>query len=62
MIEGESGTGKELIARSLYIPAARGRGPFIIANVDALPESIVEGELFGYETGAVSGADRQKPG
>ncbi len=62
MIEGESGTGKELIARSLHDAGTRRSGPFIAANVGALPESLVESELFGYEKGAFSGADRQKPG
>ncbi|MGP0063725.1 MAG: sigma-54-dependent transcriptional regulator [Isosphaeraceae bacterium] len=61
MIEGESGTGKERIARALHNLSSRNAGPFIIANLDALPESMVEGELFGYEAGAVDCA-LPKPG
>jgi two-component system NtrC family response regulator len=62
MIEGESGSGKELIARALHEAGSRRSGPFVAANVGALPESLVESELFGYEMGAFSGAARQKPG
>ena len=62
MIEGESGTGKERIARALHDLSSRRNGPFIAANVEALPESLVESELFGYEPGAFSGAARQKAG
>ena len=62
MIEGESGTGKELIARALHDAGARRSGPFVAASVGALPESLVDSELFGSEKGAFGGADRQKPG
>ncbi len=62
MIEGESGTGKELIARILHEGSARRAEPFIAVNVGALPESLFESELFGYEKGASKGAMRPKPG
>lgn len=62
LIQGESGTGKELVARAVHNLSDRKGRPFIAANVGALPESLVESELFGYEKGAFSGAARQKPG
>lgn len=62
LIQGESGTGKELIAQAIHGLSGRRRGPFVAANVGALPESLIESELFGYEKGAFSGANRQKPG
>lgn len=62
LIEGETGTGKELIARRLHRVSTRSDGPFVPVNCGALPRDIADGELFGVERGAFTGADRSRPG
>ncbi len=62
LIVGESGTGKELVATALHRHSDRAAGPLIRVNCGALPEGLIESELFGHERGAFTGADRQKPG
>jgi transcriptional regulator with PAS, ATPase and Fis domain len=61
-LQGESGTGKEVIARFIHQRSPRWRGPFVAINCAALPEQLLESELFGFERGAFSGAERSKPG
>ena len=59
LIEGESGTGKEFFAQSIHNASARKNGPFVAVNCTAIPENLLESELFGYETGAFTGARKE---
>jgi two-component system, NtrC family, response regulator GlrR len=61
-IEGKSGTGKELIAKTLHVASNRKDGPFIAVNCAAIPDTLMESELFGYEKGAFTGANKNKKG
>ncbi|MBI3891725.1 MAG: sigma-54-dependent Fis family transcriptional regulator [Candidatus Wallbacteria bacterium] len=62
LIQGESGTGKELIANAVHARSRRASGPFVKLNCAALPETLIESELFGYEQGAFTGATQRKKG
>ena len=62
LIRGETGTGKELVARSFHVNSPRQQGPFVIVDCAAIPESLIESELFGHERGAFTGATEQRIG
>lgn len=62
LLRGESGTGKELIAHSIHYNSLRSKKSFVVVNCAALPETLIESELFGYEKGAFTGADKRKIG
>jgi DNA-binding NtrC family response regulator len=62
LVEGETGTGKELVARALHQLSARGKQPFVAVDCGAIPETLIESELFGYEKGAFTGAHQRQDG
>jgi two-component system response regulator AtoC len=62
LVQGESGTGKELVAAEIHSKSARAREPFVVLNSAAVPETLLESEMFGFERGAFTGAAQKKPG
>ncbi|HEX2790650.1 MAG TPA: sigma 54-interacting transcriptional regulator, partial [Steroidobacteraceae bacterium] len=62
LISGESGSGKELVAQAIHARSARGSGPFLGINCGALPPTLIESELFGFERGSFTGAGRSHAG
>jgi two-component system response regulator AtoC len=62
LITGESGVGKELVAQAIHGTSDRGAAPFVAVNCGAIPENLIEAELFGHARGAYTGADRERPG